>query len=422
MTLLFPTPVVYDGNDGRYLARDGARFLAPLAQLGHAGVKVVLAKPDSPLRPTASGLRTGTFADWCAPSFWQGFHADAALCYFGFSARRYLPVVRALRSAGLRLALKTDTSFGLHRFPHHASVWARKCYWVARERHAPLVALVQAAIGTAKWMHGPNSTAMAEYLGQFDTISAESPMAVENTRGWLERHGRPDIAERVTFLPHPVPDDFFFDPAHDRKENLVLAVAADWRNPRKGCGILAGALGRFLSAHPNWHAMVVGENSDAVCSAAGSGGTIEAIGKRTSTALLSMYRAAKIFLIASGSEAAPNVVFESISCGCSLVFPPELLQFRWVCDAGLGTMSRRRSAAALAEALAQEAAAWIGKNGRPPVVPLPTLRAVDQLGPLLASLKSSGSLTNGRSTPTSAISLKPDVSNRHAIMPPDHHD
>ena len=31
MTLLFPTPVVYDGNDARFLQRDGARFLAPLA-------------------------------------------------------------------------------------------------------------------------------------------------------------------------------------------------------------------------------------------------------------------------------------------------------------------------------------------------------------------------------------------------------
>lgn len=386
MTLLFPTPVVYDGDDARYLARDGARFIDPLAEAGHAGLKVVLSEPGTSLRPVDTRLRTGTYADWCNPGFWNAFHADAALCYFGFAARRHLPVVRAMRATGLRLALKTDSSFGLHRFPRHASVWCRKCYWVARERHSPPMALAKTAFDMARWIRGPHSAAMAEYLGQFDVISAESPMAVENTRIWLERHGRTDAASCVVFLPHPVPDGFDFDPARDRKENMVLAVAADWRNPRKGGGVLAGALRRFLAEHPDWRAVVAGTASGDILRAAGATGRVVALDRLPSEGLLPSYRAAKIFISASGSESGPIVAFEALACGCSLVFPQELLQLRWIVDAGLATMSRRRSPDALAEALKREAVAWGGKDRRPPLAPLPPLQAADQLEPLLESL------------------------------------
>lgn len=35
MTFLFPTPITYDGNDSRYLQRDGARFAQYLSEQGH---------------------------------------------------------------------------------------------------------------------------------------------------------------------------------------------------------------------------------------------------------------------------------------------------------------------------------------------------------------------------------------------------
>lgn len=35
MKFLFPTPVIYDGNEARYLQRDGARFAAYLSEQGH---------------------------------------------------------------------------------------------------------------------------------------------------------------------------------------------------------------------------------------------------------------------------------------------------------------------------------------------------------------------------------------------------
>lgn len=380
MTLLFPTPVVYDGNDSRFLRRDGARFLPALSARGDRGVKIVLAESDASPRPSSPDLRAATFREWCDPDFWKSFRADGALCYFGFSDRRFLPVVRALRAAGLRLALKADSSFGLHRFPRHAAVWFRKCYWVARERHAPPVAFAKAALDMAKWIRGFDAGTMIPYLESYDALTVEAPLAAENTRDWLLRHGRPDLADRVAFLPHPVPDDFAFDPVLDTKKNLVLAVAADWSNPRKGGSILGGALDRFLANHPDWRAAVVGSNADRIVAhAPRSRNRIDLRPPLESLALRPLYRSAKIFLTASGSEAAPNVVFESLACGCSVVFPPELLQLTWIRDAGLGAMSTRRTSAALSSSLDSEAAAWNSFSRRVPSRPLPPLRASDIL-------------------------------------------
>lgn len=383
MTLLFPTPVVYDGNDARFLQRDGARFLGPLASHGDRGIKVILlSAPDAP-RPSAPGLHAGTFTEWCDPTFWSSFKADGALCYFGFSAMRYLPVVRAMGIAGIRLALKLDSSFGLHRFPNHAAIWFRKCYWVARQRHSPAAALAKATFDMAKWIRGVDSATMIPYLESFDSITAESPLASQNTCDWLLRHHRKDLAARVIVLPHPVPDDFTFDPVRDKKENLVLAVAEDWRNPRKGGSILAKALDRFLSEHPDWRAAIVGFHSDLVADAVPTArNRIDAMPSMKAPELLPLYKRARIFVTASGSESGPIVAFEALACGCSIVFPPELLQLSWMVDAGFGTMSTARTPSAIAFSLLTEASAWASVPHRSPSRPLPPLRAsaiLDQL-------------------------------------------
>ncbi len=398
MTLLFPTPVVYDGNDARYLRRDGARFLPALASRGDRGLKVVLSSGSKLPQPSSPDLRAGTFEDWCDPAFWSSFGADGALCYFGFSARRFLPVVRALRAAGIRLALKADSSFGLHRFPRHAAVWARKCYWVARERHASPAAFAKAALDMAKWIRGFPPGDMVPFLESFAAITVESPLAADNTRDWLRRHHRPDLADRVLFLPHPVPDDFVFDPARDAKEHRILAVAADWSNPRKGGSVLGRALGRFLAAHPDWRATVVGARSDLVASAAPrSADRMEALPALGAAELLPLYRASRLLVTASGSESGPIVAFEALACGCSVVFPPELLQLSWISAAGRGAMSSARTPAALAAAMERAA----GLFPMPAVeTPAPPLHASEVCALLARSLAASapGSRTAAAAT------------------------
>ena len=293
-----------------------------------------------------------------------------------------------MHDARLHLSLKADASFGLHRFPRLASVWFRKCYWVARQRHPPTTAFVKASLDFAKWIRGIDARTMLPYLESFDTITVESALAADNTCDWLRRHHRPDLANRVVFLPHPVPDEFVFDQSRSRKDNLVLAVAQDWRPPRKGGILLGGALDRFLSRHTNWRATIVGLNSKLV--AAATPHVHERISGRQplgSSDLLPLYQSAKILLIASGSESGPIVAFEALACGCSVVFPPELLQLSWIADAGLGAMSRARTPSALTAAL-EHAATGITPRFLPP------LHASDILTRLLDLAFSSATVTS----------------------------
>jgi glycosyltransferase involved in cell wall biosynthesis len=386
MTILFPTPVVYDGNDARYLRRDGARFVTALNASGGRGTKIILSSAPEAPQPTSPDLRAGTFAEWRDPAFWSSFEADGALCYFGFAPRRFLPVVRAMRAAGLRLALKADSAFGLPRFPWHAATLFRTRYWYARERMKPPAAAFRATLGLARWALGRNPSDFIPFFESFDSITTESPLSRDTTRAWLLRHGRPDLADRVIVLPHPVPDEFAFDPVRDVKENRVLAIAADWSNPRKGGAVLAGALERFLAARPDWSATVVGARSNLVADAAPRvRDRIDARPSLEASEILPLYRSSRIFAITSGSEGAPNVVFESLACGCSVVFPPELLQLSWIAEAGLGTMSRARTPAAFAAALESDRLEWERAPAREPRSPLPPLHASEILRNLLSS-------------------------------------
>ena len=371
MKILFPTPVIYDGNDARFLARDGARFAQYLSSHGHGGIKVILSDTYSPSRPKSPLLATGTFLQWCDPTYWRSFQADGALCYFGLDTRRFTPVVKAMREAGIRVALKLDSAFGIApRCPFSPMGFART-YWFYRQRYAPLPASFWAFLKTVKNDVLRRPTSLISYLALFDSITAESPLSANNTEKWCISNGREDIATKITSLPNPVPDDFSFVKESPRTEDIVLAAASDWDNPLKGGRIAIDALRRFLGVRPTWHALVVGGNSDALSRYRDC--PIRFHPKVYPSKMKEFYHQAKIFLIASGAEGNPNVVFEAAACGCSVVFPPNLEQLSWVVDSGMGTMASSRTPVSIAEALEQEAALWNANPFRAKQALLPPL-------------------------------------------------
>ena len=63
MKYLFPTPVVYDGNDTRFLQRDGARFASECVEEGHVGIKIVLDDGSDIGRPASPLLMKATYRD-----------------------------------------------------------------------------------------------------------------------------------------------------------------------------------------------------------------------------------------------------------------------------------------------------------------------------------------------------------------------
>lgn len=358
MKYLFPTPVVYDGNDDRFLQRDGARFARECAAIGHVGVKLVLeGRPDLG-HPSSPLLQTATYRDWCDSDFWRRQSADGILLYGGY-ARYMPPVARAIHADGIPLALKMDDAIGLVRFPRNASAFFGRHYWKSRQAHSPVRAFADALLRLSVWPVRSRRKFLVSYLELFDAVLGESKLCIDNTRDFLLWAKRPDLADRLAVMPHPVLNEFIFDAEFPPKQNKILAVAQNWRNPLKRGRLLGRSLKRFLSGHPEWSALVVGNGSALVAQEAG--GCRERIDVLPAVApdeLLPLYRSAKILIITSGTEGVPLVVMEALCCGCSVVFPPELPALAELVEARAATWATRSTPVGIADALFSECRAW----------------------------------------------------------------
>ena len=87
---IFPLPLVYDGNESRFLQRDGARFAAEFSRRDDIGVKLIIDDGTGHPKPTSPLLATATWEDWISPRYWADTHADLILFYGGFNFKTLL--------------------------------------------------------------------------------------------------------------------------------------------------------------------------------------------------------------------------------------------------------------------------------------------------------------------------------------------
>ncbi len=326
--------------------------------MGHVGVKLILKGSSDLGHPSSPLLQTASYRDWCDPDFWRRQSADGILLYGGY-ARCMPPVARAICAAEIPLALKMDDAIGLVRFPRNASAFFWRHYWKSRQTHSPVRSLAGALLRLAVWPIRSRREFLVSYLDLFDAVLGESKLCIDNTRDFLLWAKRPDLADRLVVMPHPVLNEFTFGAEDPPKRNEILAVALNWRDPLKRGRLLGRSLKLFLAAHPEWSALVVGNGSNLVAQETGACrariGTLPALSPEE---LLPRYRSAKIFAMPSGAESFPIVVMEALCCGCSVVFPPELPALAELVEARAATRAARSTPAGMAEALSGECQAW----------------------------------------------------------------
>lgn len=355
MKFLFPTPVVFDGNDERFLQRDGARFAEYLSSLGHQAIKVILDDGREVPGPRSHLLLKASWEQWHSSEFWKQLHPDAILLYGGLS-REMLPVVQAMKSASINVSLKMDTAFGVCPFPSMLSSVIVKNYWKCRESSTIVGSVVKSVAVDLNWVLGRTIRFCKSYLPLFDCITVESNLAVENTKRFLVESGLDFVASRVRLLHHPVPH---FYQSNGPKKNRIVAFALDWNNPRKCGRMMAIALARAFLDCSNWDFVVIGNNSERVLQWAPSlAGRISCIPRVPSKETMSFCQESKILLMPSGSEGSPNVVFEALCCGCSVVFSSLLPQLSELITSGAGRKSLGHTATAFSQAVREEISCW----------------------------------------------------------------
>ncbi len=360
--ILFAVPSRFVGDDAFYTKRDAFRFVQYLDSIGISTKMVLLPPATGEGVPSDKRLLITPYAQWISPEFWKGFCVRTIVVY-GFGVirpRRMLSVFRAIRDAGCRLVFQMDTAFGFPAFPYRTWTMFKRQYWWARSGERSVgCSLVRASVQIVHWFWGGSVRfILGSLLPMCDSIRVESETAFENIRKRLRSLHQAETAERVVLATHPVPDAYAWDRSRTAKKNRIACVALDWDDPRKGGRVLAKALARVLPVS-GWNAVVIGAHSDEVADGAATAKhLVRPVLEADASVLEPIYRAARIFVTASGAEEAPNVVQEALASGCSVVFPPELVHLDSIVLAGAGTMSRHRTGRSLAEAIRREMDAW----------------------------------------------------------------
>jgi glycosyltransferase involved in cell wall biosynthesis len=183
---------------------------------------------------------------------------------------------------------------------------------------------------------------------------------------WMKREvsllGRPDLADKIHYSPHPQKELFRYDGTH--KENVVLCVARflqeDW--PQKRPALLIQSLNAFLAKNHDWRAVVVGRGASTLANNLGlhAHAAIRFEENLAHRDLVGLYQKAKIGFWTSLWEGQQGTAAQSLCCGCSVVAPSSPLNscFEDYVSQSSGRLATDSSITCLTEALALEAQEW----------------------------------------------------------------
>lgn len=353
------TPVCFQG-DRWFFTRDSGLFSRGLVELGIESISIM----PSPAEPNDEHcLLRVPFEQLESQDFWRSLGLDGLILY-SWAAPHYLNIAKAVRAAGIPFLVNVD-SCGLVSRPANPRLWRRDLLpYLYRKSNSPLEAARSLSqIVDSFGIYSVARARLATYEGS--TVSCGvSPMAARWLRREAEHFGRPDLAAKVCYLPHPQLADFAYRRAP--KEKLVLSVARwekeDWiqKNP---VGLIK-AFDAFLAKFPDWQACIIGRGAESLLSklkiTTVATDRLQFIDFLQPADLVPYYNRASIACWSSRSEGQIGAGAQALCCGCSVVAGDAgtLSCFHHYVSRESGRLAIDMTADALAEALMLEADAW----------------------------------------------------------------
>lgn len=302
--------------------------------------------------------------------FWRSLELDGLILY-SWAAPRYLPIARAVRDAGIPFLVNVD-SCGLVSRLANPRLWKRDLLPYLYQKAASTMEAAR-LVSQVVDNFGIYRVAQAR-LATYDAatiVCGVSPMATR----WLQQEavhlGRPDLAVKIRYLPHPQLSDFTY--GGEPKKKLVLSVARwekeDW--PQKNPVVLIKALEEFLARFPDWQACIIGRGAESLLSrlkiTTVATDRFEFIDFLQPADLVPYYNRASIACWSSRSEGQIGAGAQALCCGCSVVAgnAGTLSCFHHYVSRESGRLAIDMSANGLAEALMLEADAWSQRQRDP---------------------------------------------------------
>jgi glycosyltransferase involved in cell wall biosynthesis len=200
-----------------------------------------------------------------------------------------------------------------------------------------------------------------QHLEHGDFLTLPSPLAQQRFRRFLLAVRRPDLVQRLRFVPYAVSQDMSYNPSI-RKQPLIVAVGR-WQSPLKGTPVLVRVLARVLSEQPEYSARIIGGGEECVrklmqpLDESGKS-RMEIPGRVSHQQLAGHYQEARVLLCTSCYESFHIASAEALCCGCSVVGDARISAMPYFCSANSGTLSFDRSVDNLRDALRAEIDAW----------------------------------------------------------------
>lgn len=353
-------PIPY-GSDWGYWNRDLGLIVRTLRDMGYDAWLVAIYS-EKGTRRDGEPVITATLEQLHDPAWWKSQNPAAAILNL-WGASRWDGIRAAARQATPLLLEKLDTA-GIFSPRHWFLRYIYEGYWQSRDSGTP------AAIAAMKnffracilfLLPGMLDKKRVACLSRMRAIAAETPVAAERTRLYMQSFGSPHA--NVLCIPHPV-DTGSLSTQHaaPEKENIIISVGR-WQSYQKNFPLLMQVLPGFLASNPEWSADILGAlPADAGARLASLppdvASRIRLRGPLPHAELGDYYRRAKIFLMSSRFESFNIAAAESLCCGCSVVGSPHIASIPFFTGRNSGTPAANYSAGALLAALETEAAAW----------------------------------------------------------------
>ena len=349
------------GGDERFFTRESGLFSRGLRRLGHESMAVM---PGSPQAGDLEELVRVPYKSLESPEFWRGLRLDGLILY-SWAAPRYLPIARAVHSAGIPFLVNID-SCGLVSRPANPRLWRHDLLpYLWRKAKFPLemarfVSQVVDNCGIHRIARGRLDTYEVATV-----VGGVSPLTTQWLRNEAVYFRRAHLLPKIRYLPHPQMSVFSYN--GEQKENLILSVAR-WEkedDAQKNPAALLDALDIFLKSRPDWRACVVGNGASRLASRLGRSRLrnlrhCEFVEFITPDKLVPFVCKAKIGFWASRSEGQIGAGAQALCCGCSVVAGNSgtLSCFHHYVSRESGRLALGMDATSLAEALQLEADAW----------------------------------------------------------------
>lgn len=305
------------------------------------------------------------FANLSRVEWWRSL-GGTGVVFYGWGDGKYLPIVRAIKEAGLFLVTNLDTG-GLFCMANGIAEYTGSLWrGVIGRRGITPSGLSYFAWRTLYsltlrrlWVDRPR----IRHFQTADIIASISPLAVERVRKVCRAYGGDALAAKVRHVPHANASYMRYDPSV-AKECLVIAVGR-WDDEKvKGTALMVEVIRRTLGQNPEVVFEIYGPLSPKLARLAEElpperKNRLRLVGTVPNLELRRAFQRARVSLCTSLAEGYHTVSAEALCSGCSVVGPdvPEIPSMKWFTDGPFGQRAKR-SATDLTGALLRELSDW----------------------------------------------------------------